>query len=288
MLVDPHCWMDRPEMDRPKQLVGCSVTHNQAKIPFRASSLPLLARPRIRSPPPSTPPKRVQPVFTPRSTPLTRQRIRTPPPEQAILLTPPPTPIPFSSFYEDLPTPGLTSYSTCSSTPSRGSRLVTSITPTHIRYDDLGLPLHRAEDWWSTTPKPVAIESWSNYGSLEDQQALIRKMALTPKSITRVPWDMQHSPRQIQEVVIDIPRVPARLLHHVSSDGGPIAALKRYIAVSKDEPGLSGMSLFLHCAKKRVPFHSYARVRKERKIVMEWNQMLRNGGKYLSPLIGLM
>jgi hypothetical protein len=90
-----------------------------------------------------------------------------------------------------------------------------------------------------------------------------------------VPWnDLPVQTRQVEEVVLDIPRGRPKMLHHVSSDGGPIAALKRYISATKDED-TGGMSLFLHCPKKRVPSHSMVRIRKERKIALEWNQILR-------------
>jgi hypothetical protein len=89
-----------------------------------------------------------------------------------------------------------------------------------------------------------------------------------------VPWCELPVQTQVgEEVVLDIPRGRPKILHHVSSDGGPIAALKRYIS-TKDED-LGGMSLFLHCPKKRVLLHSIERIRKERKIALEWNQILR-------------
>jgi hypothetical protein len=90
-----------------------------------------------------------------------------------------------------------------------------------------------------------------------------------------VPWyDLPVQTRQVEEVVLDIPRGRPKMLHHVSSDGGPVAALKRYISATKDED-LGGMSLFLHCPKKRVPLHSIERIRQERKIALEWDQILR-------------
>jgi hypothetical protein len=64
-----------------------------------------------------------------------------------------------------------------------------------------------------------------------------------------------------------------KLLHHISSEGGPISALNIYILASKQDPSLSGMSLFLHCPKKRVPHQGTERIRKERKIAMEWNDL---------------
>lgn len=57
-----------------------------------------------------------------------------------------------------------------------------------------------------------------------------------------VPWyAIRPAIEQVEEVTLDIPRARPRMLHHVSSDGGPIAALNRYILASKDEE-LGGMS----------------------------------------------
>jgi len=263
--------------------VGCTVPHNDTRIPFRASSLPLLARSRIRPPnPPSTPPKKSEPNFKPRSIPLKSRispRDTTPLSGPVQLITPPPTPIPFSSFSQPPTTPGLSLTSTCSSTPIRGTRLLTPITPTHIRYDDTGLPLNHGHECLSTSLETVKIFApWSNYGSLEDQEALLRKMPPTPRSITKVPWDTSYAPHQVDLAVIDLSRPKAKTLHHVSSDGGPIAALERYIFAFESERDLGGMSLFLNCPKKRVPFHSISKIRKERRIAMEWNRILRCSG----------
>lgn len=101
-----------------------------------------------------------------------------------------------------------------------------------------------------------------------------------------VPWsDLPVQTRHVEEVILEIPRGRPKLLHHVSSDGGPVAALKRYISATKDE-GLGGMSLFLHCPKKRVPLHSIERIRKERKIALEWNQILGVSSESRSSLMG--
>lgn len=266
-------WPSRP--DSPS---GCTVQPNSS-IPFRVSSLPLFARARIRSPPPSTPPKKFKPMFAPRSIPLTPTsipRYTTPPLEEKELLTPPPTPIPFSTFSQPPTTPGL-SFDTGTSlaTPSsRGTRLITPITPTHIRYDERGIARDDSEYGWSPLI-PVRYDPWSNYGGFEDQEALLRKMQSPTTTNLTAPWyGIRPAIEQVEEVTLDIPRARPKMLHHVSSDGGPIAALKRYILACKDEE-LGGMSLFLHCPKKRVPDHSIARIRKERKIAMEWNQLLR-------------
>jgi len=271
MQIHPDHWNTRPNSPS-----GCSVSRN-TKTPFRASSLPLFARSRIRSPPPSTPPKKSQAAFTPRSTPLnpTPRREITPLP-QVQLFTPPPTPIPFSTFSEPPTTPGLTlsSQSSFSTPRSTRTRLITPITPTHIRYDERGIARDEPVFGWSPVTA-VQYDPWSNYGGLEDQEDSLRKMQIPNPTGHLIPWcESPAATRQVEEVVLDVPRARPKMLHHVSSDGGPIAALKRYISATKDE-GLGGMSLFLHCPKKRVPLHSIERIRKERKIALDWNQTLR-------------
>jgi hypothetical protein len=284
MQIHPDCWVVRP-----KSPSGCIVSR-KSNIPFRASSLPLFARSRIRSPPPSTPPKKSKIMFAPRSTPLTptSRREITPVP-QVQLLTPPPTPIPFSTFLEPPTTPGLTisSQSSLSTPRSTRTRLITPITPTHIRYNERGLVRGDSDYGWSPVTA-VQYDPWSNYGALEDQEALLRKMQMqSPISKAQyVPWyNLPVQTRQVEEVVLDIPRPRPKMLHHVSSDGGPVAALKRYISATKDE-GLGGMSLFLHCPKKKVPLHSIERIRKERKIALEWNQILRVSSEFPLGLMG--
>jgi hypothetical protein len=272
---------------RPNSPSGCSVSR-KCNIPFRASSLPLFARSRIRSPPPSTPPKKSRTIFTPRSTPLTPtpKREITPVP-QVQLLTPPPTPIPFSTFSDPPTTPGLTSSSQSSAITPRSTRtrLITPITPTHIRYDERGLVRGDSDYGWSPVTA-VQYDPWSNYGGTEDQEVLLQKMQSPISKTQYLPWyDLPVQTRQVEEVVLDIPRPRPKMLHHVSSDGGPIAALKRYISATKDED-LGGMSLFLHCPKKRVPLHSIERIRKERKIALEWNQIFRVSSESSSSLMG--
>lgn len=258
---------------RPNSPWGCSVSR-KSNIPFRASSLPLFARSRIRSQPPSTSPKKSKATFTPRSIPLTpKPRRESAPVPQVQLLTPPPTPIPFSTFSESPTTPGLTLSSSSSTPRSTRTRLITPITPTHIRYDERGIARDDS-DYGRSPASAVQYDPWSGYGGLEDQEALLRKMQ-TASEVQYVPWN--HVPvenRQVKEVVPNPPLARPKMLHHVSSDGGPVAALKRYISATDDED-LGGMSLFLHCAKKRVPLHSVERFRKERKIALEWNQVLR-------------
>jgi hypothetical protein len=266
---------------------GCSVSR-KSNIPFRASSLPLFARSRIRSPPPSTPPKKSQATFTPRSIPLaqTPRREITPVP-QVQLLTATPTPIPFSTYSEPPTTPGLSlgSQSSLSTPRSTRTRLITPITPTHIRLDERGLVRGDSDYGWSPVTA-VQYDPWSNYGGLEDQEALLQTMHSPISKAQYLPWyDLPVQTRQVEEVVLDIPRPRPKMLHHVSSDGGPVAALKRYISATNDEE-LGGMSLFLHCPKKRVPLHSKERIRKERKIAVEWNQILRVSSESSPGLMG--
>ena len=268
---------------RPNSQPGCSVSRN-TKTPFRSSSLPLFARSRIGSPPPSTPPRRLKAIFTPRSIPLTpTPRRETTPVPQVQLLTPPPTPIPFSTFSEPPTTPGLSfgSQSSLSTPRSTRTRLITPITYTHIRYDERGLVRGDSDYGWSPVTA-VQYDPWSNYRGLEDQEALLRKMQLPYTTAHFIPWSQLPAEiEQVEEVVLDKPRPRPKMLHHVSSDGGPVAALKRYMSATKDED-LGGMSLFLHCPKKRVPLHSKERIRKESKITLEWNQILRVSSE--SPL----
>jgi len=261
---------------RPNAPSGCSVSCN-TKTPFRASSLPLFARSRIRSPPPSTPPIKSKAAFVPRSIPLnlTPRRETTPVP-QVQLLTPPPTPIPFSTFSEPPTTPGLSlsSQSSFSTPRSTRTRLITPIAPTHIRYDERGIARDESDYGWSPVTA-VQYDPWSNYGGLEDQEDSLRKLQRPISKMQYVPWyDLPIQTRQVEEVFLDAPRAKPKMPNHVSSDGGPIAALKRYISATKDEES-GGMSLFLHCPKKRVPLHSIERIRKERKIALDWNQILR-------------
>jgi len=282
-----HSWQCRQvQATRPP---GRSVKWD---APFRTTTLespsephPYLSSPDLGFGHPtllSTPLKRLKHNLKPRSIPLKPRpsaRDTTSPSGPVQIATPPPTPIPFSSFSQPPTTPGLSLTSTCSSTPIRGTRLLTPITPTHIRYDDTGLPLNHGHECLSTSLETVKIFApWSNYGSLEDQEALLREMPPTPRSIIKVPWDISYAPQQVDVAVIDLSRPKAKTLHHVSSDGGPIAALERYVFAFESERDLGGMSLFLNCPKKRVPFHSISKIRKERRIAMEWNRILRCSG----------
>jgi hypothetical protein len=152
--------------------------------------------------------------------------------------------------------------------------LITPITPTHIRYDERGDARDDSDYGWSPEAA-VQYDPWPNYGGIEDQETLLRKMQPSNPTAHFIPWnEIPAGARQVEEVIVDAHLARPKMLHHVSSDGGPIAALKRYISATKDE-GLGGMSLFLHCPKKRVPLHSKERIWKERKIALEWNQTLR-------------
>jgi hypothetical protein len=163
--------------------------------------------------------------------------------------------------------------------------LITPITPTHIRYDERGIARGDSDHGWSPVTA-VQYDPWSNYGGLEDQDALLQTMHSPISRTQYLPWyDLPVQTRQVEEVILDIPRGRPKMLHHVSSDGGPIAALKRYISAKKDED-LGGMSLFLHCPKKRVPLHSIERIRKERKIAVEWNPILRVSSESSLGLMG--
>jgi hypothetical protein len=257
------------------------------EIPFQASSLPLLSRSRIGSPkPPSTPPKRKpQPVFTPRSTPLDLKKLETPisvpSPASPTLeislqaLTPPPTPIPFSRFSQAPSTPGLSSGSS-SCTPTRyQSRLLTPVTPTHIRYDERGLPV----DYLSPAyPGPIpdqVISPWSNISGSQGRST--QKIPQTPMPTTHsMPFRTLYPPIQaVAQSLPDVMYAKPKMLHHISSDGGPVAAMKRYPIASRKDETISGMSLFLHCPKKRVPHYSMDRVRREGEIAVEWNKLLK-------------
>ena len=295
------CWKGKQvgspaNRNDPKSNPSSTSQHVGPPIPFQASSLPLLSRPRIGSPKaPSTPPKRkLQPVFTPRSTPLIHKRPPTPtpiflPPSPSLLvelhpdaLTPPPTPIPFSRFSQAPSTPGLSSGST-SCTPIRHqSRLLTPITPTHIRYDERGLPvdyLSPAHPGLSHDRLAQDVSPWSVLSEFQAPHS--QKMAPTPMSLTTsIPYRTIYLSAQTlvqpsPEVVYSKPK----MLHHISSDGGPISAMKRYLNASREDETISGMSLFLHCPKKRVPHYSMERVRKERKIAMEWKKLSRLSSK---------
>jgi hypothetical protein len=274
------------------------------QIPFQAAKLPLLARPRIRSPStPSTSPKtKIYPTFAPRSTPLTPPQPDNPERQDLgsigsildhgeksnQLPTPPPTPIPFSSFSQIPSTPGLGfgGSTTSASTPRRDrglTRLLTPVTPTHIRYDETGRPLAG-----SSPGQQVENSRWSsyNFAGIPDE-----KIPQTPVSLCRPtpPLSVLRSAPERPILECNTTAVPRldnnavpKLLHHVSSEGGPISALKRYVLASKQDPRLSGMSLFLHCPKKRVPHRSTERIRKLRKIAMEWNNLLRISSMPLS------
>lgn len=61
---------------------------------------------------------------------------------------------------------------------------------------------------------------------------------------------------------------------HVSSDGGPVEALRRFLDANREQPSLSGFSLFLHCPKKRVPHRSSSRMKRQKKVVDEWNGLM--------------
>lgn len=280
----------------PKSNPSSTSQHVDPAIPFKASSLPLLSRPRITSPKgPFTPPKRkLQPVFTPRSTPLIHKRPSTPtpislPPSPSLLvdlhpdaLTPPPTPIPFSRFSQAPSTPGLSSGSS-SCTPIRHqSRLLTPVTPTHIRYDERGLPVEHLSQVYPGPSHDRLAQDVSPWSAPYEFHALpSEKIPLTPMSLTTsIPYQTLYPSAQTlvqpsPEVVYSKPK----MLHHISSDGGPISAMKRYLNAYREDETISGMSLFLHCPKKRVPHHSMERVRKEREIAIEWNKLSRLSSK---------
>jgi hypothetical protein len=294
--------------------ISQATTRYHNEIPFRASSLPLFARSRIKSPqPPITPPRpRSQPTFAPRSTPLTprRDRPRTLPVTPNLELeqdyehnsmdqlpTPPPTPIPFSRFSALPSTPGMSvGPSTCGSTPNRAmSRPLTPVTPTHIRYDDRGLPVDRFPldiEWSNVDDTASTYRPWLEAMSFpEDRKALILKLPRTPASLTRAPsaeivYLPISTPREsFHTTLSNHIRTEPKMLHHVSSDGGPLAALRRYIDTSSGDSKIAGMSLFLHCPKKRVPLYSEKRRREERKIAIEWNRLLRLSGESFDAVI---
>jgi hypothetical protein len=164
--------------------------------------------------------------------------------------------------------------SECGSPPERLSiRLLSPVTPTHLR-QPLPPPIYPFNDW------PAKDMPWIK--SLLEPQPSPTKIALEPitpptiripiSTLTR-PSPAAHTAGAIQP----IPDQPA-LLHHVSSDGGPVAALKRYIDSKLLEPSLSGISLFLHCPKKRIVLHSTERMARERKCAKEWSKLERMAG----------
>jgi hypothetical protein len=63
-------------------------------------------------------------------------------------------------------------------------------------------------------------------------------------------------------------------LHHVSSDGGPIQALQRFLEARKVDPSLAGFSLFLHCPKKRVRRSKSEWTKRHLVIIQGWNALM--------------
>jgi hypothetical protein len=82
--------------------------------------------------------------------------------------------------------------------------------------------------------------------------------------------------RQITSTEVQPAQPAPKLLHHVSSNGGLVAALKRYVHAKLLDPQLSGMSLFLHSSRRRVAFFSRKSREKERETAKEWHQMARS------------
>jgi hypothetical protein len=195
------------------------------------------------------------------------------------------------------------------STPSE-SLLQTPSTPHSLPHDRGLLRPVRAE--MSTPgsnpfPTPVSMPDTCERSTSPPERLSIRYLtpATPTQSNTRCDWrDVPYTPRTIrkqpysavpstpnQTITSDLvptmpivsrqitstevqPAQPApKLLHHVSSNGGPVAALKRYVQAKLLDPQLSGMSLFLHSPRRRVAFFSRKIRDKERETAKEWHQV---------------
>jgi hypothetical protein len=141
------------------------------------------------------------------------------------------------------------------SPPERLSiRYLTPITPTQSG----------VRDWWNMphTPRTIRKQPYSAVPYTPSQE-ITSDLSLT------VPF----LPGQIANTEAQPAKSAPTLLHHVSSDGGPVAALKRYIQAKLLDPHLSGMSLFLHSPRRRVAFFCRKSRDKERETAKEWHQV---------------
>lgn len=210
-------------------------------------------------------------LFTP-ETPLPLDCGLHPPPLHALTLRPEVGDLPLTPESINVDDDGL---SDCDSPPDRLSiRLLTPETPIHLRHrlPPLDYIAEPSRDKQTQYKARLQLQPWTSVIHLTPPitPPTIRTSRLTTECSTP-------SGQGFRRIPSTIPIRP-KLLHHVSSDGGPIAALKRYITAKHLEPSVSGMSLFLHCPKKRIALHSMGRVEKERKCAMEWSQLERVSG----------
>lgn len=231
-------------------------SYNHQAIPFDSSRLPVIARKRIRGP--LTPPPKPAP---PGLSQLPQEN--TPLAETSFL-----APIPASNFYGTPQTPSIRSGA--SSTPS-SSGLLTPVTPPRlitIRIDSQTLDP-------SPTPyksrRPDVTEVTAKDGIARDDTPTPRGLVLHGPIGVRALCPLGSQPR--------VPVLVPIILHHVSSSGGPLAALRRYDHALKPDSSLAGMSLFLNCPKKRVPFPSDTQLTKYRHVAEAWRRTMKSGGE---------
>lgn len=231
------------------------------QIPFDPTRLPVIARTRIRRPvtPPPTPSRSVTATSVGSSTPV-------PPPTPISS----PTPVRVSRCYLPTPTPSLVTPSTQPSSPN-GSVLLTPVTPPlyHWPNDNCG-DLETPE---SPTPyAPMAkLAFWDTA-----VHAAQRSLLPNAERLTAVEKNFE-----LPELDVSEPPSPI-LLCHTPSDGGAVAALKRYDRSLRLDPGLSGMSLFLNCPKRRVPFPSDEQLERQDKVARDWAKLRNVAGQWSS------
>lgn len=145
------------------------------------------------------------------------------------------------------PTPSLLYDTNCSSQGSSQSSAVLRTPSTPV---SLHLPMP-----WSPPPTPSTPTKLANVRRPREE------MPSRPMECDLFQMESDHSFRP-------------RQLHHVSSDGGPVQALYRFLDARRSEPSLEGFSLFLHCPKKRVRSSKSGFTTRQRVVIEEWNALM--------------
>lgn len=230
---------------------------NPGNLPFDSSRLPVIARKRIR--PPITPPRTPEPN---RPSIVLRRA-------SSSIGNLSPAPSLVAPFYETPQTPSFRSGD--SSTPS-GPTLLTPTSPSKL----LTVRVDAQEETPDATPallEPIPVielrvEVRSAREDTPTPRISIAQNRVSGKE-TSGPDSCTHGPAPI-------------IIHHVSSSGGPLAALRRYDHAFRLDPSLSGMSLFLNCPKKRVPFSSELQLAKYRLVAEAWRKTQEAVGESVS------
>ena len=253
--------VDHSERSSSKRTKRGSRPINPGNLPFDSSRLPVIARKRIRRPmtPPRTP-EPLRPSIGPRQSSTSN-----------VISSPNPTPSLY--FYGTPQTPSFRSSD--SSTPS-GSTLLTPTTPSQ------GLTVRI--DTPEITPSDTHTFTKAIPGYFVEQTTLVKLKVEARSSREDTPTPrMSMAQKQLNGQLSQGPGFRAHaqapiLLRHVSSSGGPLAALRRYDEALRLDSSFTGMSLFLNCPKKRVPFPSELQLAKYRLVAEAWKKSQNRGG----------